>query len=271
LLPSTIGIALSGESLSLLFTHISFWQGFSPRSNHQLGAGGHMKARLLVLAIVLGMSAPMFASGVQVDFTMGGPYRVTVTEGDSVEIFESFDPWVLSICYDPDTPDSNTSTTRGAYIGAIQHWTVSNPFGFLTPTFIPDVLNRIDVSNDEPFPPPPPEGPGDVDIWGAFADGVGDGNFQGFFSIFFRGLGNQLASDALVPPWDITSLTFIAVNDGGLHGGWSGYIGDAFVEAEWSSLNPDVKVTIKGVPEPGTLSLLAAGLLAGAAFRKRLQ
>ena len=90
-----------------------------------------MKSKFAVLLIVLGMGAPMFARGVQVDFTMNfmgtgipGGYRVTVTEGNSIQIFENENnvPWVLSICYDPDTPDSDPSSNRGMYSGAIQHW-----------------------------------------------------------------------------------------------------------------------------------------------------
>jgi len=222
-----------------------------------------MKAKFLALAIVLGMSAPMFANGVQVDFTIRGDYSAVVTEGDYIEIVEANNvTWVLSICYDPNTPGSvfsDSQSTFGIYDTAIQNWTVSNPFGFLTPTFIAGG-NTIEIQDNF-------DNLAGGDGWGALADGFDNGNFTGFFALLMRSNDNPLASGALVPPWSVADFVTRSL----AFGFWSGNIDAQFVEADWEGEIIDIRVTMKGVPEPATLTLLAAGLLAGAAFRKRFK
>ncbi len=212
-----------------------------------------MKSKFAVLVIVLGMSAPMFANGVQIDFTIEGEYRVSGGQ-DYLDA-----TWVLSIYYDPNTPGiigSDAQGTFGVYQGAIKNWTVSSPVGYLPPTSILG-FSEIRIADDY-------DG---SDAWVAFAESYDDGNLNGYFGLRMESMDDPLTGNGLVLPWSLEDFATTPY----AFGEWSGKKGDLFFDSYWEGEITGIQVTMNPVPEPATLSLLAVGLIAGAAFRKRFK
>jgi len=232
-----------------------------------------MRARFLTLTMVLGMvSVPALGGSVDlVTFAYTGIVTsiVDTTSALDTSIFngQSFSG---SYTFDPTTLDMDSSSEFGRY-----EWRNNFVMGFTAEFFIgnyafglspSDPSGAILVKDDGPFGPPANQTVEDlyqasgqlIQTSGPFFPLPG-GNPQGTWTI---GLNNQtdlsvITSDALpiVPP-DINLFetnTFSFQNN----------TGEIVIRGFLTDLKP--------VPEPGTLSLLAAGLLVGGMFRKRLK
>jgi len=241
-----------------------------------------MKSKSLVLAIVLGVvSAPTLADSVDlVTFAYTGIMTSVVDTNSALDssifIGQSFSG---SYTFDPTTPDRNPSDVRGDYEwrddflrGFTAEFSIGNYTFGLSP-LAPS--GGVIVLDDAPSGPPDNRRLEDgynvsgqlVQVSGPFfplpggRDPDAPTQQQANWQIILNSLSDLsiITSDALptVAP-DInlfeTNIFSFTNNPG-----------------EIQIIGSLTSLSITSVPEPGTLSLLAAGLLAGAAFRKRFK
>ena len=217
-----------------------------------------MKARFLALAIVLGLlNVPALGDSVQVVYTFGGTVGLALGQpADGVGLVGA----TLSLTITADanaSPLFVTDPTRAEYSILGAQLTIAGSTGGVDGIY--SVLGQ--------------------DLFILFDDRVvSSGTVDGF--ILGGTLGNpfQLVTGSEIgfigPSFPITTWNTNLSLPTDFGGGPQNFLfnvltGGQIDRYRLSNLSGDVSVTT--VPEPSTLALLAAGLLAGAAFRKRLK
>jgi hypothetical protein len=197
-----------------------------------------MKARFLVLMMVLGlMSVPAFSGSVTVNL------QGIVTSSMGLGLNDG-DLFSLAITYESATPDLDPGNS-GFFQNAITRISVDSGTSILD--YDLPGSSQIVIS------------PGFTDLWLAGVSGFsgpsGSLNLPNLQLSFPSGTFT-VPIVSLVPPPGGVSLGGFLVANGTLNN-----------DDSWNLTGEQLHV----VPEPATLTLLAVGLIAGAAFRKRLR
>ena len=194
-----------------------------------------MKAKFAVLVIVLGMSAPMFANGVPVVYTASGTLSLQPSGPDSLGLNNK--AFALSL-----TIDNTSTSTLGATFTAYTSPFISAALT-ITPTGPAASITKLVIGEN-----PPGE---DILEFQLIIGGR-------FARIFYFFPSTEWTGQELTSPLGASNPVFanlMVEEDSGL--------------SVYTITGGEIQVN--AVPEPGTLSLLAAGLLMGAAFRKRFK